>query len=112
MVPSGVLDLVGRPHRHFRVDKLGISLDEANPLVILGHGDGAGAELVNGIVSGVGLPFQDAGISIVRLLDLAHDDRFEFAAGCLEVQIRLDVVSMMQWSSSEDGGRGWSSYLM
>lgn len=74
MIPSGVLDLIRGPHWHFGIDKLGISLDEADPLIILRHRDGTSAKLVNGVVSGVGFPFQDACIGVVRLLDFADDD--------------------------------------
>lgn len=66
--------------------------DEVNPLLILGHRDGAVAELFDHAVRAVGLALENSCVCVVCLLYLADDDRFELTARALEVQVGLDTV--------------------
>ncbi|RBQ70685.1 hypothetical protein VDGD_21507 [Verticillium dahliae] len=95
VILTGVVDLVGRPHRNLRVDKVVVLLDKVSPLGVLGHGNGADAELVDGVVRGVRLALENAGIGVVRLLDLADDDGLKLPAGRLQVEVRLVQVVLL-----------------
>lgn len=74
MVTSRIMDELGRPYGDLRVHKLVIALNKVRPLVILGHGNRSDTEVLNSAVRRVGLALQDAGVGIVRLLNLAYDN--------------------------------------
>lgn len=74
MVSTRVVDVVGGPQWDVRVDKLRISLNKSNPLVVLGHRDGSRAKLVDGIISRVRFPLKNSNVSVVRFLKLTHND--------------------------------------
>lgn len=71
------------------VDKVGVTLDEAAPLKVLGHGDGTVAKLLDGIVRVITLALEDTGEGVVSLLDLTNNNGFELTARSLEIEIGL-----------------------
>lgn len=103
MVTPRILYELGRPHGQLRIHKLVIALDEARPLVILGHGNRSDTEVFDRTVRCVGFALQNAGVGIVRLLDLAYDNRLQLAARGFEIKICLADVSMNH--GKEDMGR-------
>ncbi|PNY29181.1 hypothetical protein TCAP_00901 [Tolypocladium capitatum] len=95
VILAGIVDLLRRPHRNRRINNLVVVGHEMYPFLVLGHGDGAVAELLDDPVGVVGLALQDAGVGIVRLLNLANDNRLQLAAGALEVEVRLVEVVLL-----------------
>jgi hypothetical protein len=69
-----VLNVFESAQRHVGVDKVWITLHKPGPLVVSGHGNWAGAELLNGGVHLVCVALQDAREGVVRLLHLTHDN--------------------------------------
>ena len=59
--------------------------DKVYPFLVLGHGNGPVAELLNDAIGIVGLPLEDAGVRIVGLLDLADNDRLKLSSRAFEV---------------------------
>ena len=89
MVSTRIMDELGRPDREIGVDKLVVALDEARPLMILRHGHRSGTQFLDGVIRGVGLALQYAGVGVVRLLDLPDDNGFQLASRGLEIKVRL-----------------------
>jgi hypothetical protein len=71
------------------IDHLAVIRSEHIPLVVLCQRQWTFFEFFGCVVIFVGLASKDSGQYIVSLLDFAHYDRLEFAAGCLEVEISL-----------------------
>lgn len=95
-VLSRVVDVLNTAERQSGVDKVGIGLDKARPFKVLGHSDGTSAKLLDGVVGIIALTLENAGHGIVCLLNLSHDNRFEFAARALEVKVcAVEVVFLI-----------------
>jgi len=92
MMLARVLDILESAQRHVGVDKVRVALHELGPLMIARHGNGPAAKLLDSGVHLIGVALQDARKRVVRLLDLAHDNRLELASRVLKVEIRLLVL--------------------
>lgn len=88
------MDKLGGSHGKVGVYKAVVPPYKGTPLGILGHGDRTGAKLVNGAVRSVCLSLENAGICVVRLLDLANNDSLKLPSRILEVQVGLVDVSI------------------
>lgn len=99
VVPPRILDLLRRPHWQLGVHELRVSLDKADPFIVLGHRDRPCSQLINSVVSRVGFSLEDASVGIVGLLDLAYNNRFQLPTGRFEVQICLRNVGFATLSS-------------
>jgi hypothetical protein len=93
VVPSRIVDVVGRPDRDIRVNKLLVSRDKVCPFMVLGHGDGSGAEALDSTIRHIRFTLQDTSIGIVRLLNLARNDRLQLPAGRFEVEVGLVTLA-------------------
>lgn len=93
MIPAWVGDVLHVAERHARIDHVIGAGNERVPFVILRHPNRSRAQFLDGVVSLIGLAFEDAGVCVVGLLDFAHHDRLEFATGVFQVQVRLEPFS-------------------
>jgi len=84
-----ITNVVDSTQRQSRVDKVRITLDEAGPLVVLGYGNRTASELLDSIIGVVTLTSENTCKSVVRLLNLADDDRLELATRGFEVEVCL-----------------------
>jgi hypothetical protein len=108
MVLAWVVDVFSCSDGDVWVHELGIFLDKFDPFSVFGHGNWAAPELVNCIVAGICFPLQNACVGVVRLLDLANNNRLEFPTRGLQVEVSLGkIVSYVSY-----GVEGRWSYLM
>lgn len=93
MITSWIVDVLGGSYWNVGIHELVVLFDEIGPFVVLWHGNRTSAKFVDGIVCSVCVSLQNARIRIVRLLDLANDDRLQFSTRVLKVQVCLIMVS-------------------
>lgn len=89
VILTGIMNLLWGTDGDGGINNLIVVGHKVNPLLILGHGYGAIAELLDDVVGVVCLALEDSGVSIVGLLDLANHNGLELAARGLEVEIGL-----------------------
>ena len=92
MVFAGIGNVFDATQRHVRRDEMRVVGNESRPLLILGHGDGTAAEAFDSFVCIVAFALENARESVVRLLNLADDDRLQLATGSLEVEVGLVML--------------------
>jgi len=93
MIPTGIVDELGRPHRYLRVHKAVISLDKGIPFCVLRHDDWADPQLLDCSICRISLSFKNACVCVVRLLDFANNDRLELSPRVLQVKVGLQGES-------------------
>ena len=84
-----VANVLESTQRQVRVDKMRIAPHESAPFLVSGHSNWASAELLDSGIHLVCFTLQDARECVVCFLDLADNDRLQFAPGVLEVEIGL-----------------------
>jgi hypothetical protein len=93
VVFSGVLDIFQSAQRHVWVDEVRVASHKLAPLKIARHGNRTTAQFLNRVVLLVGIALQDTSKSIVGFLNFADDNRLEFAARVLKVEVSLYVLA-------------------
>ena len=71
-----------------------VASHKSAPLKIARHSDWAIAESLNRAVLLIGIALQNAGQGVVGLLDFTNDDRLQFAARVLEVEVGLEMLAV------------------
>lgn len=92
IILARILDVLSIPDGYFGIDEVLIILNKFVPFVVLWHCDWPSSQLFNSIVGTFCFASEDASICIVRFLDLPYNNRLEFPARCLQIQIRLKIT--------------------
>jgi hypothetical protein len=89
MILAWKRDIVNISQRYTRVHHLVSFGNKSVPFVVVRHRNWAYAKLLCSVEGLVRFPFENTGIGIVSLLDLADNNGLEFTAGVFKVQIGL-----------------------
>lgn len=103
MILAWIMDLLRGTQRNRGVYECLVVGYKVYPLLVLGHGDGPVAKLLDDAIGVVGLALEDASVGVVGLLDLAHDNRLKLAARALKVEVRLEQIR---------GGKDWAGIAL